>query len=163
MKNSSVTKKIRFHTSEYAPNYQVTLLCNDSLKGSPIYGEYYERAWHFDLVLNSELHTSTVVFALNNEVTMEQAPLEVHRDVAMYDWSDEDISFQAGGYTQRHRHHIDRLVTEDNDFQRRYIPSNLDERIVYDVIVVGSGMGGGIVADTLSDKGLNVLVLEGGS
>jgi hypothetical protein len=33
----------------------------------------------------------------------------------------------------------------------------------YDVIVVGSGMGGGVLADELSDRGARVLVLEAGS
>lgn len=37
-----------------------------------------------------------------------------------------------------------------------------DEAAVYDVIVIGSGMGGGTVADHLADTGLNVLVLEAG-
>jgi choline dehydrogenase-like flavoprotein len=39
-------------------------------------------------------------------------------------------------------------------------PGREDE--TYDVIVIGSGMGGGSLADALSDKGMKVLVLEAG-
>jgi hypothetical protein len=42
------------------------------------------------------------------------------------------------------------------------VPSNTREDIEYDVIVIGSGMGGGILADTLADQGVHTLVLEAG-
>lgn len=44
----------------------------------------------------------------------------------------------------------------------RYLPFRADEREIYDVIVVGSGMGGGILADATSDMGMRTLVLEAG-
>lgn len=44
----------------------------------------------------------------------------------------------------------------------RYFSSQADETITYDVLVVGSGMGGGILADATSDLGLRTLVLEAG-
>jgi len=44
-----------------------------------------------------------------------------------------------------------------------FFQPNLSETEVHDVIVIGSGAGGGILADQLSDLGLDVLVLEAGS
>jgi choline dehydrogenase-like flavoprotein len=44
----------------------------------------------------------------------------------------------------------------------RYFTSQADETITYDVLVVGSGMGGGILADATSNHGLRTLVLEAG-
>jgi choline dehydrogenase-like flavoprotein len=44
----------------------------------------------------------------------------------------------------------------------RYFSSRADELLEYDVIVVGSGMGGGILANATSNAGLRTLVLEAG-
>lgn len=49
------------------------------------------------------------------------------------------------------------------DLASRYFRPNLNESIEYDAIVIGSGMGGGILADAISDAGLKTLVLEAGS
>jgi choline dehydrogenase-like flavoprotein len=55
------------------------------------------------------------------------------------------------------------MWVENSYLQQLFFPPNLDESVFYDVIVVGSGIGGGILADQLSDLNLNVLVLEAGS
>jgi choline dehydrogenase-like flavoprotein len=55
------------------------------------------------------------------------------------------------------------LSTEYGVVAQRLLPRNVDETVNYDVLVVGSGMGGGILASALADAGANVLVLEAGS
>ena len=55
------------------------------------------------------------------------------------------------------------LIVENPAFARSFFAPDLDENRVWDVIVVGSGAGGGTVADQLSDMGADVLVLEIGS
>jgi hypothetical protein len=47
------------------------------------------------------------------------------------------------------------------DFAEKWLQRG-DEDELYDVIVIGSGMGGGILADSLADLGASVLVLEAG-
>ncbi|HEY5785264.1 MAG TPA: GMC oxidoreductase [Microlunatus sp.] len=44
----------------------------------------------------------------------------------------------------------------------RYFPARFDEKVQYDVIVIGSGTGGGILANAASNLGLMTLVLEAG-
>jgi len=55
------------------------------------------------------------------------------------------------------------LVVDNSFLQRLLFPTRFDEDHIYDVVIVGSGMGGGILADQLSDQGATVLVLEAGS
>ncbi len=151
------------HTTTYAPNNLITLICQDSLTGSSLSGEYREGAWYFVLKVRSDKERVRISFRLSQEISMKEDPFEIDVTKDLYHFYEGPVTFSVSDDKKRHIHHIDCIVTEDNDFQRRFIPSNLDENIEYDAIVIGSGMGGGILADQLSDNELNVLVLEGGS
>ncbi len=54
------------------------------------------------------------------------------------------------------------LVENPSVAQRFFWPSRDEDRL-WDAVIVGSGIGGGILADQLSDLGADVLVLEAGS
>jgi choline dehydrogenase-like flavoprotein len=62
----------------------------------------------------------------------------------------------------RDRHGYDNFQIDRTRIAQDGIPNNTREDIVYDVIVIGSGIGGGILADALSDSGVKTLVLEAG-
>ncbi|GIE76449.1 putative glucose-methanol-choline oxidoreductase [Actinoplanes philippinensis] len=70
-----------------------------------------------------------------------------------FDFGDDAVRFDP----------VPAVVTENSRVQQLFFPPNHDQEHVYDVIVVGSGMGGGLLADQLSDAGADVLVLEAGS
>ncbi|MDQ4078151.1 MAG: hypothetical protein M3220_18130 [Chloroflexota bacterium] len=52
-------------------------------------------------------------------------------------------------------------MTESN-LQQDRVRGEFVPDVVYDVIIIGSGIGGGILADALSDMGRHTLVLEAG-
>lgn len=55
------------------------------------------------------------------------------------------------------------LITEHGAVAQDLLQSNYDPNFQWDVIVIGSGMGGGVVASALADQKKRVLVLEAGS
>ncbi len=58
---------------------------------------------------------------------------------------------------------LDQLVTENGVVGQKLLRRNTNEDFEYDVIVIGSGMGGGVVASALADEEKKFLELEAGS
>ncbi len=152
-----------FETTNHIPANEVTVSCEESLSSKrPIRGEYTNHEWQYRISLPSDADKATLCFHVNEDITMEQNPIVVSYDNSRkVKFTEQNISFPS--YKKRYLHAVENLLNEETDFSRRYVPSNLDTNQEYDVIVIGSGMGGGIVADQLSDFGLSVLVLEAGS
>lgn len=57
------------------------------------------------------------------------------------------------------------LITQQSETQRRLFPEYTGDNLDFDMVIVGSGMGGGILADDLADNSSNkrILVIEAGS
>ena len=55
------------------------------------------------------------------------------------------------------------FVAADSPAQQRLIRQYEGTGTNFDIVIVGSGVGGGVLADALADKGLRILVLEAGS
>jgi len=65
-----------------------------------------------------------------------------------------------------HSFTFENFVSQSSAAQSRLFTQYLGERTDFDIIVVGSGMGGGVLADDLADRGgaqKRILVLEAGS
>jgi hypothetical protein len=153
-----------FATTKHIPANEVTVSCEESLSSKrPIRGEYTNQKWQYRIPLPSDADKATLCFQVNEDIPMEQEPIVVPIDPVdqPVELNEHNISFPS--YKSRYCHGIERLLNEETDFSRRYVPGNLDTTQKYDVIVVGSGMGGGILADQLSDSGVSVLVLEAGA
>jgi hypothetical protein len=75
-------------------------------------------------------------------------------------FNEVQINFPAT--PQRYHHGYDNFHLDRMKVAQDAVPSNTREDIEYDVIVIGSGMGGGILADALADQGVHTLVLEAG-
>ncbi|PSB17785.1 hypothetical protein C7B76_09195 [filamentous cyanobacterium CCP2] len=146
--------RIRYNTTEIRPDLLITLRTNVRGWGNDIPGDYVNDGWQFDL---SEVEFGAGVnfkFVLDKTYWMSGDDIFLLPQTnGIYEFVDAQVEFPP----------MQELRVENCYVQQLFFPPNLDETAFYDVIVVGSGVGGGILADELSDRNLNVLVLEAGS
>jgi GMC oxidoreductase/NAD(P)-binding Rossmann-like domain len=145
---------IRFVTETYAPNQTVLL------RWAPHWaldrgGIYTDAAWTFYLDEDEFPDGLEFKFVLapgrwmaGPNLTLTQAEMAGERT-----FTDDDVTFP----------YIDELITEHGVIPQRFFVRNLDPGHEYDVLIVGSGMGGGLLASRLARAGADVLVLEAGS
>ena len=153
------TFRVFFHTSLYRPNHRVTVRNLTDGWMRDIYGIYRDGAWVFAFENGRYPHGLEMKFVLDGQIWMDgfNMVLPASQD---HHFDESLVSFP--GARPRYRHGYDNLRTEESALQQERLRSNLRGDIDYDVIVIGSGVGGGILADALSDRGVNTLVLEAG-
>lgn len=152
-------RKIRFETSRYAPNHVVTIRGHSEGWTNDTYGTYRDGAWEFFFEVPSLPATLIFKFMLDGEHWMQGSDLSVPTDI--------DHSFNEGAIhfptaVNRFLHGYDNFQLDRTKLAQDGVPRNTREDILYDVIIIGSGMGGGSLADALSDAGIKTLVLEAG-
>jgi len=145
---------IRFPTVNYRPDLAITIRNNVDGWTEDIPGAYDNDEWRF--VLDEDRYPAGMVFKFVLERTYWMiGPNLFLQPVAGgdYPFTEDLVRFPP----------IAELVVESGYLQTLFFKPNLDENHQYDVIVIGSGIGGGVLADQLSDLGVDVLVLEAGS
>lgn len=149
---------IRFKTVTYRPDLQITL--RNSIDGwnEDVPGEYENDAWNFVLPTDRYAGGFEFKFILEEQYWSTSGNLQLApADGQTYEYDAAQVTFPPVNEV------ITEVLKENGRVQQLFFVPNLDENKLYDVIVVGSGIGGGILADQLSDFGLDVLVLEAGS
>lgn len=151
---------IKFRTGSLRPNHLITIRNNVDGWDKDVHGAYYHGEWVFGLEKERYPNGLTMKFVLNQSSWMNGNDMHLASS-GEHVFTEGNISFPS--ISNRYRHGYDNLRTADSKIQQDAIPSNTSETRLYDAIIIGSGMGGGVLADALSDLGRNVLVLEAGS
>lgn len=144
---------VQFTTARLRPDLRVTLRVD--LDGwDDIPGTYEDDAWRWELPDDPYTAGMKFKFVLQEQYWMEGDDLALQPVAGgFYPYGDAQVTFPP----------MTEVVTENGVVQRTFFEPNLDEAHLYDVVVIGSGVGGGVLADQLADSGLDVLVLEAGS
>mgnify|MGYP001795157811 FL=1 len=145
---------IRLDTVAYRPDLSVSL--RSDVKGweNSLAGKYDDDAWIFELSETEFPGGMNFKFILENLYWSAGQDLFVQPfEGQTYRYSDLDIPFPP----------MQELIVENPSIAQLFFPPNIYDTAFHDVIVIGSGIGGGIVAEQLADLGLDVLVLEAGS
>jgi hypothetical protein len=143
---------IRLKTARYRPGAQIAIRTSADNWRNDIIGKYQQGEWVFGFPADGSPPGMEFKFILDRRYWMEGPSLFVKpKDQADYFY--DKIKFSTI---------VDEIQAENGDVQRRFFPATANENKRYDVIVIGSGMGGGVLADQLSDLGLDVLLLEAG-
>ena len=147
--------EIRFFTTTLRPSRNVTIRTNIDNWQADIPGDYGADEWVFKLAMEEFGEGFEFKFILDEQYWMfgDNLVLDKIEDGTVYEFSLADIGFPPQS----------EVLRENGRVQQLFFEPNLDTDKTYDVIVIGSGIGGGILADQLSDFGLDVLVLEAGS
>jgi len=145
---------IHFPTENYRPDLAITIRNNVDGWTEDLPGEYVNDEWRFEL--DEDNYPAGFIFKFMLEHTYWMiGPNLFLQPVGggNYQFTEDMVRFPP----------ITEVLVENGYVQTLFFKPNLDENHLYDVIVIGSGIGGGVLADQLSDLGVDVLVLEAGS
>lgn len=149
-------------TQMWAPNHLVTLRSEVEGWGTDVFGTYEGGKWWFTLDAAVYPAAFRAKFVVDRRWFMEGPDLHIAADVDDHHSLDEsEVSFDLT--PSAFRHDIDRFSTVGSTMGRLVPVARGTEAELYDVIVIGSGMGGGVLADALSDRSVRTLVLEAGN
>lgn len=151
--------KITLQSGPFAPNHLVTIRNATDGWEKDIYGVYRNGQWEFVLEKPSYPGVLEMKFVLDRSAWMEGFNLHLSTDQDHF-FSEGQVRFPAT--PQHYLHGYDNFFPEQTRIIQDAVPSNTREDIEYDVIVIGSGAGGGILADALADMGVQTLLLEAG-
>ena len=150
------TFKVFFNTSLYRPAHLVTIRNAVDGWNRDIFGTYRNGAWMFEFETGRFGGGLDMKFVLDRAIWMAGQNL-ILPNTQDHHFNEANVIFH--GAASRYRHGYDNLRNEETSLQQDSIRSNTSAGALYDVIVIGSGIGGGILADALSHLRANTLVL----
>jgi GMC oxidoreductase len=146
---------LRYKTSYWIPPIAEITLRTERNDWKDLTGRYENGGWTFELPAETFAGTWEAKLMLDRAVWMNDPNLTF----TVAEGETYDILSDAVVFNDQRRG----PVREYGQLQRRYFePPILPKDQPYDVIVIGSGIGGGILSDEVSDLGFRVLVLEAG-
>lgn len=152
---------ILLNTTASRPSNIVTVRMNSDWS-KEIPGVYQGGAWRFELSTFEYAPSFEFKFQLNRGRWQSGGNLRIEPvDDGIY-------SFTEGTEVKFEEHPVEETVprigiVEDCAFARETFVPNYKEDVLHDVVIIGSGVGGGVLAEQLTDLGRDVLVLETGS
>jgi hypothetical protein len=146
---------LRYKTSYWVPPSAEVTLRAERNDWKDLIGRYEDGGWTFELPAETFAGTWKAKLVLDRMVWMNDPDLTF----TVVEGETRDISPRAVVFNAEQRG----PVREYGQLQWHYFePPVAPTEQPYDVIVIGSGIGGGILADEVSDLGFRVLVLEAG-
>ncbi len=152
---------IVLETELYQPAHKVTLRNGTDGWMADVYGEFWNGKWFFRLNPKRYPQRLQAMFVVDG-VAMESDRIVI-TPAADLTQVYSASSFVFPPLPTLYKHGYDNLEVTNTKIQQEFVPGNRDESVVYDVIIIGAGMGGGVFADDLSDNDVKTLVLEAGS
>lgn len=161
---------IELTTLAYLPPFdRVELVTDRDDWNQPIQGQYLPGRWRFELdgeryangfrckfLLNGEIWSQNI----RNEHPYYEASAGGNLAIPAQNPATHVVSLRQTPFARPKQPRIELGSVQSTLFDVT-LPDPID-RVPYDVIVIGSGMGGGVVADQLADLGWDTLVLEAG-
>ncbi len=152
--------QIEFKTAVWRPNHLITLRNSDDGWWRDVFGEFRNGQWSFLLDRDDYSGNIQAKLVLDQGLFMDGANLAIVSTQQRYDLTDADVTFQTAPTAFQHGY--DNFTSVESPLEQSTVRSVGRETDTFDVIIIGSGMGGGTLADALSDRGAKVLVLEAG-
>jgi|GEM_PF-459019 len=155
--------ELKFQTQTWKPAHLVT--ARTSLDGHArdlygTYGRYDQGFWHFVFEYDQYPPSFQAALVLDRNTVANGHPVTLTSGQPVAYFNDTTLTFSAAPTAYPHPYeNFVSIETEADQRLVRQIPRESDD---FDVIVLGSGMGGGTLADALSDLGHRVLVIEAG-
>ncbi len=152
--------EIKFETTLWHPNHLITLRNSHDGWGRDLLGVFQGNAWEW--LLDAIYYPAKVDFklVLDRSQYMQGADLKLTAAQGSYRLNESIVRF--ADRPSAYRHGYDNFLAIESPIEQATVRSEGSEDEEYDVIIIGSGMGGGTLADDLSDRGAKVLVLEAG-
>jgi choline dehydrogenase-like flavoprotein len=153
--------ELQFKTNRWKPSQLITLRNSDDGWGQDIYGVFRVDHWQFLLDRASYSASLEAKLVLERSIFMNGANLRIQSSSPFVLVDDAQVTFNST--PSAYQHGYDNFLPLETPQEQLIVMSMGREDTHYDVIVIGSGMGGGALANALSDRGAKVLVLDAGS